>query len=208
MTSEFRPAMDYVLWNECDDMTACGKRVADIGGGFVNDKRDRGGATVYGLSKVIRDREGVTPAEIGIPNFSDASLRLTTREAAESVYRRIYWDAYRYEQLACQDVATKIMDAAVNINFSPPRVVAHRLAQQAANALGCSLSPDGILGPHSIDGINSLDPQRFLAAFVAQLVAFYEAIIAAAHERAVAENDPEQECWRGIWMARAHRVPT
>lgn len=207
--SEFRSAINFVLWNECDDTAACGKRIADVGGGFVNDPRDRGGATVYGISEVIRTREHISPGDLGIPDFSDASLRMVKREDAEAVYRKIYWEAYGYEQL-CQDVATKIMDAAVNLNFRPPFVTAHWLAQGAANALGCGLSPDGILGQQSIAAINGVDHQLFLQAFVVKLVGHYEAIIAEAHRQALLQNNPalEQECWRSTWMARAHRLHT
>ena len=30
-----------------DDVVAAGQRIADVGGGFTDDPRDRGGATVY-----------------------------------------------------------------------------------------------------------------------------------------------------------------
>ena len=216
MGSEFRPAIEYVLTNECDDVARCGKRIADVGGGFGDDPRDRGGATVYGISAAIRWREDVTPAELGIADLTNASLRSVKREDAEAVWRSRYWERYPYRELATQDVATKVFDAAANLNWPKPpfgqlpRVPGHRLAQQAANALGTSIAADGILGPNSVDAINSLDAQVFLKAFVGQLVAYYDAIIAKAHADAVAQNNPalEQECWRPIWMARAYKLPT
>lgn len=204
--AEFRPAIDYVLFNECDDTRTSGQRIADVGGGFTDDPRDRGGATVYGISRVIRQRDGVTPEELGVPDFHPASLHLVTREAAERCYRRIYWDKHPFADFASQDVATKVLDMGVNLN---PPSSAYRLLQLVANGLGAELLVDGKLGPKTVVGVSRLDPQLVLKGLVGALVIHYEALIAQAHRRAVEKNDPrlEQDCWREIWLNRARRLP-
>ena len=204
--AEFRPAIDYVLWNECNDTRTAGKRIADVGGGFSDDPRDKGGATVYGLSRVIRQREAILPEELGIPDFHPTSLRQVTREAAERCYKRIYWDRHEFYDFTSQDVATKVLDAAVNLN---PPAAAYRLLQMVANGLGASLVVDGKLGPITIRAVNALDAQLVLKGLVEALVCHYEAIIAQAHRAAVAAANPalEQDCWREIWLNRAHRLP-
>jgi lysozyme family protein len=190
--SEFKPAIQYALENECDDRKTSGQRIADVGGGFVNDPDDRGGPTVYGLSEAIRYREDLTPADFLLTDFSNASLKTVTRDTAETVYKRIYWDRYGYAVFS-QDVAAKIMDHAININWPKGSscVTAHMLAQEAAGA-----TPDGVLGPNTIAAINHMDPQVFLSKYVDILVTYYTTI----------SKKPGQSKFLPIWLNRARRT--
>ena len=200
--SEFAPAMEFVLWNECEHP------IKDVGGGYIDDPRDHGGRTVYGLSlKAIIPREDITPAELGILDFSSDQMRQVTREAAEKCYRRIYWDRYHYEDIEDQECASKVFDASVNLNWRKGSscVPGHLMAQRACNNLGALLVLDGILGPHTIAAINGEDPQLFLRAMVDALSDNYRDIAKRAHELAVAKNDPslEQAHWLPNWLYRA-----
>jgi lysozyme family protein len=182
--SAFEPAIAVVLRHEC------GPTIAEVGGGFVHDPRDKGGATVYGLSEVIRKREGLLPEDLGVADFSDAELRKVPRAAAEAVYLRVYWERYRYERIDDQLCATKVFDAAVNMI----PWVAHRIAQQACNNLGARIDVDGFLGVQSFGAINALEPQEFLRAMRDGM---------AAHYKAIVERDPSQACWLSNWLWRA-----
>ena len=196
--AEFPQAIEYALENECDDRSWSGKRIADVGGGFANDPDDLGGSTIYGISNAIRWREDILPPELGITDFTVPELKKVTRVAAEACYKRIYWSRYGYYVFQ-QDVANKIQDAAINMNWpkNSLNVTAHRLAQQACNVLGSALDVDGQLGDYSKAAINGYDPQHFLAAYVNELKAHYQAIVAA---------NPGQAKWLKIWIPRAERT--
>ena len=183
--SEFGPAMLAVMRHECT------WPIADVGGGFVDDPNDSGGPTVYGLSKVIRLREGLTPEDFEIQDFTNDSLKTVRREVAERIFKRIYWDRYRYGLVENQDVATKIFDAAVNLN---PPAAAHRIAQRACTILGAQLLEDGVFGARTIVAINGEDSQCFLRGMVDGMILFYEECI---------RRNPRNEAHRSNWMHRA-----
>jgi lysozyme family protein len=195
VATEFAPTVLYVLRNEVPPP------IPDVGGGFTDDPNDLGGATVYGISKVIRNRENATPAELGIEDFSNAQLKLVTRVAAECFWKTRYWDRYPYAKLS-QRCATKVMDAAVNLNWKKGsrNVTAHAVAQLALVSL-CLMQTsdvDGVLGPKTVNAINAAGDHFFLPAMVDALVSHYEAIITA---------NPSQAVWRKIWMIRARKLP-
>lgn len=74
-----------------------------IEGGFVNDKKDPGGMTKYGISKTAHpeiDVEKLTP------------------EAAKEIYRAEYWDRIQGHLLPWP-LCLYVMDAAVNQGVKP-----------------------------------------------------------------------------------------
>ena len=71
-------------------------------GGFVNDPRDGGGATMYGVTEQVARQNGYTGA-----------MKDLTLEYAKIIYRKLYWDACRCEELP-EEVRFPVFDAAVN----------------------------------------------------------------------------------------------
>lgn len=141
-------------------------------GGWVDDPKDPGGETNFGISMLIIKREGITAQELGLPNFDPGCMKLLTKENATKVYKRVFWDRYDYGSFNADIVATKIFDCAVNCG--PKR--AHVMAQKAANRLDKGLNVDGVLGPISRVGINSCDPQQFADAMVTEMELYYTKI--------------------------------
>jgi len=200
--ADFSPALAFLLLNECDDRAVLnpktgqpwGKRIADVGGGFSHRADDKGGGTVYGLSTVIRFREGFVPADFKITSFADADLLETTLETATVLWKRI-WDRYGLARLNSQDCATKLFDALANM--SPYWAVI--CAQKAANAYGAEIEVDGDLGPKTVTAINKTDSQYWLRAMcLIQLDRYME----------IAALDPTQR-WNldHLWRARAAACP-
>ena len=70
-------------------------------GGYVNDARDPGGETKYGISKRA---------------YPDEDIAGLTLERAKQIYRRDYWDAVQAEYLP-DAVRFDLFDAAA---ISPP----------------------------------------------------------------------------------------
>lgn len=73
--------------------------VLDREGGYVNDPKDRGGETKYGISKRAH------PA-LDIKNL--------TKDDAIAIYRRDYWDGLKCDDLDSQ-LAFVVFDTAVNM---------------------------------------------------------------------------------------------
>lgn len=97
-------------------------------GGYVNDPRDPGGETKYGISKRA------------YPVLDIASL---TKEDAKSIYKRDYWDKVRGDNLP-EPIAIFVFDTAVNQGV----FYASTMLQNAVGAL-----PDGIIGLKTLDAV-------------------------------------------------------
>lgn len=92
-----------------------------IEGGLVNDPRDPGGLTKYGISKKA------------FPNLDIANITL---EQAKEIYKKNYWDKCRCDDLpASFDIA--VFDTAVNMGSDK----AIRLLQKALGVYA-----DGVIG--------------------------------------------------------------
>lgn len=94
-------------------------------GGYVNDPRDPGGETKYGISKRA---------------YPDLDIKSLTPEMAARIYRRDYWDACRCDALP-PGLALLVFDAAVNQGVN----AAVRMLQSAAH-----VAVDGKPGPQTI----------------------------------------------------------
>lgn len=123
--SLFEAALDRVLIQE---------------GGFVNHPDDPGGATNLGIT-----RRTLSQAR-GLPASAEDVRRLTRAEAA-SIYRRLYWNAVRGDELP-PGIGLAVFDMAVH--SGPSRSV--RLLQEA---LG--ITTDGIIGPQTLAAVQAVD---------------------------------------------------
>lgn len=71
-------------------------------GGYVNDPRDPGGETNWGITVAVARREGY-----------QGPMRDLSRDTAKAIYRRKYWNAVRADELP-DSVRFDVFDAAVN----------------------------------------------------------------------------------------------
>lgn len=102
-------------------------------GGYVDDPRDPGGETNWGVTKRTAQANGYTGA-----------MKTMTRQQAYEIYRRAFWLRYNCEQMP-DAVAYQFFDAAVNHGFGN----ASRMLQRAVGVLD-----DGIIGKYSLEAIN------------------------------------------------------
>jgi lysozyme family protein len=112
-----------------------------IEGGYVNDPRDPGGETNFGISKRA------------YPKVKIADL---TEEDAIEIYKRDYWDAAGCDDLPPK-VAVAVFDAAVNQGVG----IAKRLLQRAAR-----VTADGIIGPKSLKAIQGVDEDELVVQYL------------------------------------------
>lgn len=98
-----------------------------IEGGYVNDSRDPGGETKFGISK---------------RSYPKLNIKTLTKEDALAIYKRDFWDVTKCDELPPK-IAVLMFDGA--INQGP--VVSVRLLQEA---LGKAVVTDGIIGEKTI----------------------------------------------------------
>lgn len=103
-----------------------------IEGGYVNDPRDPGGETKFGISKRSYPRE---------------YIRALTRDRAIELYKRDYWDACRCDELPPR-LAVAVFDAAVNQGVGAATLLLQRSLRVAA---------DGKIGPITLKAARDAD---------------------------------------------------
>ena len=127
-TSVFDQAVGFVLREK-------------IEGGYVNDPRDPGGETNFGISNRAYPRE---------------NIRALTREKAVAIYKRDYWD-----KPGCEDLPPKLAVALFDCAVNQGANVAPALLQRA---LG--VKADGIIGPVTIKAAHDADQDDALIQFL------------------------------------------
>lgn len=125
-------------------------------GGYVNDQRDPGGETKYGISKRA---------------YPNENIKNLTVERAKQIYRRDYWDRLRCEQMP-YGVALTAFDFGVNAGVG----VAARMLQGIVGAHN-----DGIIGPASLRAINAKDPAVLLRDYTAERMRYYSGLSGWKH---------------------------
>lgn len=74
-------------------------------GGYVNDPRDSGGETNWGVTFAVAQAFGYT-----------GEMRAMTRDQAKQIYKARFWDALLLDDIAAlsDDIAAELFDTAVN----------------------------------------------------------------------------------------------
>ena len=121
------------IFDECVDFVLLDR----IEGGYVNDPRDPGGETNFGISK---------------RSYPKVNMKTLTREGAVEIYKRDYWDAAGCDDLPSK-VALVVFDCAVNQGVG----IARRLLQKA---LG--VRSDGVIGPKTLAAVKKADEQELM----------------------------------------------
>lgn len=155
-------------------------------GGLVNNPNDPGGITNYGVSLRWLKGQGLA-GDIDHDGDVDAQdITLMTQADAMNFYRKFWWDAYHYDAIIAQAVASKIFDAAVNMGA--PR--AHTFAQRVVGVV-----TDGVLGPKSLGEINAMPSLKFIEAYQEQMAQFYRNLVAI---------NPARQVFLKGWLNRAY----
>jgi lysozyme family protein len=165
-------------------------------GGYVNHPNDPGGATNYGISLRFLaehpdDGDFDHDGDVDIEDIANMTV-----EDAMGVYRKYWWDAFKYSRINDQTIATKVFDLSVNMGAKR----AHILLQTALNnAFSLKLSCDGVIGPATMNVINSVadgdEEQVLLTAYCDAAWDFYQRLIT---------NKPSLGVFAKGWKRRAY----
>jgi lysozyme family protein len=124
------------------------ERVLSSEGGYVNDPRDPGGETQWGIAK---------------RSYPKVNIRTLTREQAIAIYRADFWLPIYGDQIP-PALAFQALDAAVNHGLG----TAKRWLQRAAG-----VAEDGQIGPVTLAALRSGDPADLVLRFVSYRLDFY-----------------------------------
>lgn len=133
--SAFDDAFDVLIGNE---------------GGYVNNPKDPGGETMWGVTARVARAFGYTGAMRDLP-----------RDTAKQIARKLYWDPLKLDELDAR-VAFQCFDA----NYNGGHVIVWM--QQASGA-----TADGVLGPATLAAAKAVDPLRFIMRFNAYRGMYY-----------------------------------
>ena len=107
-------------------------------GGYVNDPKDLGGETKYGITKRF---------------YPDVDIKNLTVEDAKQIYYNDYWVKNKVPQMP-NNLKHIYFDMCINQG----KGTAVKVLQRAVNSKGGDLEVDGGLGPKTIEAINKYKP--------------------------------------------------
>ena len=119
------------------------EKVLEHEGGYVNDPKDLGGETKYGITKRF---------------YPDVDIKNLTIEEAKEIYKKDYWDKNRVESLP-QNLWHIYFDMCVNMG----KRTAVKVLQRAAVNRGRDIDVDGGLGPATIGALKGVEIDRVRA---------------------------------------------
>jgi lysozyme family protein len=170
-------------------------------GGYVDNKRDPGGATNFGVSlrwllangQVDKDHDGILDGDFNHDGIVDARDIATMSVAdATAIYKREWWDYFGYGNISSDAVATKVFDMAVNMGGKQ----AHKLLQRAINRCGNdTIAVDGVLGNQTLAATNAVDGWRLLSTLRGVQADFYRGLV---------WNNPRLAEFLNGWLNRAY----
>lgn len=166
-------------------------------GRYVNNPKDPGGATNFGVSLRFLlktgdlDKDGWLDGDIDHDGDIDIDdIKQMKMPDAAKLYDLYFWSKYGYANIYDQDIATKVLDLAVNMG---PRG-SHRCVQRAVrSSIGNILVEDGDLGSKTFSAINLSNPMELLPALKSEAAGYYRSI----------KYNGAQDFLRG-WLNRAY----
>ena len=158
-------------------------------GGLSDNKRDPGGVTKWGVSLRFLRAMGIDINHDGVVNREDV-IGLS-KPGAKSIYKRYWWDAYKYNYIKALMPATKVFDLSVNMGASQ----AHKILQISINRLmDKSIRVDGILGQITLGLTNDIIPSFLMDELRKNAAHFYIQLAA---------DKPSLKVFEKGWLNRA-----
>ena len=152
-------------------------------GGFVNDPKDRGGATNKGITmntwRIYCNRKGKTA--------SVATLKAVTDAEWNDVFKSMYWDRCKADDINDQSVANMLVDWYWN---SGRWAVKH--LQRIIN-----VADDGVIGNKTLTALNSFNAVSLFDRLKQDRLKFVENI---------ARNNPSQKRFLRGWKNRINAI--
>lgn len=150
-------------------------------GGYVNNAQDAGGPTNMGITQ--GDLASWYNRPVSIDEVKNMSL-----EQAKGLYRIRFWEHMRLDAISNNKVATLIFDQGVV--RGPGRII-----QDIQHIL--KLDPDGIMGPDTIEAINTQNEKQFGIQLIKECQTAYAHLVVIK---------PTQSDFLIGWLTRTHSL--
>ncbi|WP_131669260.1 glycoside hydrolase family 108 protein [Psychrobacter pygoscelis] len=121
-------------------------------GGYVNNPKDPGGETMWGVTKRVARAYGY-----------NGPMRQLPKATAQAIADKLYWQAVHGDELDPL-IAWQVLDAAYNHGNRQ----AIKFLQKAVGA-----STDGIIGPRTLAAVKAKDKNDVVLLFNAERLEFY-----------------------------------
>lgn len=165
----------------------------DREGGYVSHAADKGGPTCFGITEAVARAHGYA-----------GPMRQLPRSEAAAIYRRLYWQRPRFDEVAKRSRAltSELFDTGVNMG---PAVAATFL-QRALTALNRGgkdypdLTPDGRIGAVTLAALDTFLKARGQSSGETVLLRAMEALQGERYLR-LAERRPANEAFLYGWLA-------
>lgn len=157
------------------------KFILSFEGGFVNDPKDRGGATNKGVTIGTWRQQGYDKNGDGRIDVSD--LRLISDADATEILRRCYWRRCRADEIKDQSIANILVDW-LWISGTPAVTITQAL-------LG--VKADGIMGKNTLAALNRQKPEALFSRLKARRKLYYERLV---------KSKPSQRRFLNGWLNR------
>ena len=176
---DYRDAINKVLQHE---------------GGYVNHPADKGGPTNWGVTQGTYN--AFMTAQTGKPYFSTIDeIRLMPIANALIIYKTMYWDKVRGDQIKRYSMALAIFDQAINRGISAASKQAQRVLKNTFNHP--NMVEDGNIGPATVAALNTVDEKKFLDSYLAESILAYNKIV---------QNNPSQVVFLNGWLKRVESL--
>ena len=170
--------------------------VINLEGGYVNDPKDSGGETKFGITAAVARANGYGGPMRDMPVM-----------VAKRIYKAQYWDTLRLDEIAALSplIAHEMFDTAVNSGVA----VAGMFLQRALTALNDratsypDLVVDGVVGPMTVHALHSYMETRRAAGEVVLLRALNGQ--QATRFLEIVERRPKDERFLFGWIANRVR---
>lgn len=161
-----------------------------VEGGFVNNPKDPGGATNFGITLGFMEgtRDCATCDVDGDGDIDLQDLKKMTRDDAGPIYRKYFWDKLKLDNYSPK-LGLVVFDAAVNHGLKN----AIKFLQKTCNEVGAKIEVDGVYGPTTVSTATKNDSSKFVETYLVIREKFYDAIVA---------NNPSQSIFLKGWKNR------
>jgi lysozyme family protein len=159
-------------------------------GGFVDDPVDPGGATNKGIT--LKTFTGSARNLLGVEPTLDRLKNLTDDQAGV-IYKALYWNKIRGDEIGSQNLANIVCDFYVNAGSH-----ATKLLQSILNQMGGNLTIDGEIGPTSIQALASVDQGEVYRQYKQGRIAYYRNLV---------QEQPSLVRFLNGWLNRVNSFP-
>ena len=149
---------------------------------FENDTVDTAGATKFGL--ITDDLK--TYYHDQTKTWQD--VKNLTQDEAYKIYKKLYWDSFRADEIKNDSLAHFIVDGAINQG----KGTITKYIQQV-----CGIVADGIFGSGSLAALNAHDPKALFDGLKQKRLDKYNRIV---------ENNPSQQRFIKGWINRLNSI--